>query len=82
MQQDEFFCAPNPDERLLRTPEAARYLGLAPATLNKYRSVGGGPPFIKYARVVVYRVADLTAWSTSHRVRRSTADDGRSEVRS
>src|SRR5258708_30641805 len=33
--------------RVLRTPEAAEYLGVATATLEKQRIKGGGPRFIK-----------------------------------
>lgn len=52
-------------EEVLRTPEAARFVGLSPSTLEKLRRTGGGPKFIKLARrVVVYRVEDLRAWLT------------------
>lgn len=42
--------------------EAAGIVGLAAATLNTLRCRGGGPPFVKLGRRVVYRVADLRAW--------------------
>lgn len=60
--------------RRLRTPEAARYVGLAPATLNKYRCVGGGPVFGRLGRAVVYTVASLDAWCEAQGQRRSTSD--------
>lgn len=44
------------------TPVAAEYLGLSPATLETMRSRGGGPPFVKLGRRVVYRQQDLDAW--------------------
>ena len=59
---------------LLRTPEAARYLGLAKATLVKWRCLGGGPPFRRFGRAVVYDGADLQAWAQQHRKLRSTCD--------
>ncbi len=44
------------------TPVAAEYLGLSPATLETLRSRGGGPPFVKLGRRVVYRQGDLDLW--------------------
>ncbi len=42
---------------------AAEIVGLKPATLKKYRSRGGGPPYVRYGRRAVrYRVNDLRAW--------------------
>jgi predicted DNA-binding transcriptional regulator AlpA len=55
----------------LRTPSAAAYVGLAPATLERLRAVGGGPAFIKLGpRVVVYEVAALDAWVNERGQRR------------
>jgi excisionase family DNA binding protein len=55
--------------------EAADYLGLKAATLNKWRCHGAGPPFIKVGRLVRYRRADLDDFLKG-RLRRSTADNG------
>ena len=55
----------------LRTPDAAEYCGLAARTLEKLRLSGGGPPYFKIGRAVIYDVADLDSWLESHR-RRST----------
>ncbi len=53
--------------------DAARYLGLAHATLATLATRGGGPPFLRYsARCVRYRRADLDAWMAA-RVAVSTA---------
>jgi predicted DNA-binding transcriptional regulator AlpA len=55
---------------------AAEYLGgiLSEAALQRYRSEGGGPKFIKIGkRRVGYRLADLQAWLDA-RVAQSTAD--------
>ena len=61
--------------RKLRTPEAARFVGLAPSTLSKLRCVGGGPKFTRLGRAIVYTVDDLEAWVASHGKCSSTADD-------
>lgn len=63
------------DPGALPTPEAAEYLGLSPATLETLRTRGGGPPFVKLGRRVVYRQEDLKAW-LARRLRRSTSDQG------
>ena len=51
---------------MLTTKEAARYLGLAPATLNKWRVYGTGPTFIKLGRAVRYHRSDLDAYTASN----------------
>ena len=48
--------------RYLRTPEAARFLGLSGRTLEKHRTYGTGPRYSKLGGRVVYRVEDLQAW--------------------
>ena len=48
----------------LSPDEAACLLGLAPATLAKYRSVReGGPIYRKHGERVVYCLQDLLDWS-------------------
>jgi predicted DNA-binding transcriptional regulator AlpA len=50
--------------RLVRTEEAAKLLGLAPSTLEKYRCLGGGPKFIRLgSRAVAYDPDDLLKWA-------------------
>lgn len=66
--------APPEFPNLLRTPGAAATLGLSPATLSKYRCMGGGPAFYKLGRAVLYDRRDLEAWCASHGKQRSTAD--------
>lgn len=58
---------------LLTTSDAAAYLGLACATLNKWRCHGGGPVFVKLGRAVRYRRDDLNAF-LAERAKRSTSD--------
>jgi excisionase family DNA binding protein len=47
----------------LTNSEAAEYLRLSPRTLEKLRVVGGGPPFRKFGRRVVYTFSELEAWA-------------------
>jgi helix-turn-helix protein len=53
--------------------EAASFLRLSPRTLEKYRVIGGGPPFRKFGRRVFYSLADLEAWA-ARRICDSTSD--------
>lgn len=48
--------------RYLRTPEAARFLGLSGRTLEKHRTYGTGPNYSKIGGRVVYAVEDLQVW--------------------
>lgn len=57
-------------DRLLTTPEAAAYLGMAPATLQNDRSSHGlGVPYVKLGQAVRYREADLIEWVEQRVVR-------------
>ncbi|MEG3178189.1 helix-turn-helix domain-containing protein [Sphingomonas sp. RB3P16] len=55
------------------TEEAARHLSLKPNTLEKMRTHGTGPRFVKLGRVVRYRIADLEAY-IAERVVSSTSE--------
>lgn len=59
--------------RLLRTQEAARFLGISLRTLEKHRTYGTGPIYRKVGGRVLYAVHDLEAW-TEIGARRSTSD--------
>ena len=48
--------------RFLRTPEAARFLGLSGRTLEKHRYFGTGPAYRRIGGRVVYSVDDLQHW--------------------
>ena len=61
--------------RLLRTPEAARYLGLSGRTLEKHRTYGTGPAYLKLGGRVVYAIDDLNSWA-GQGLRHSTSDPG------
>jgi predicted DNA-binding transcriptional regulator AlpA len=60
--------------RYLRTPEAARFLGLSGRTLEKHRTYGTGPRYSKLGGRVVYAVTDLQAW-VNRGIKASTSDD-------
>ena len=55
----------------LTTREAARYLGLAVSTLNKWRCYGSGPKYLKLGRAVRYRQDELDVFLEA-RLHRST----------
>jgi predicted DNA-binding transcriptional regulator AlpA len=65
--------------RFLRTPEAARYLGLSGRTLEKHRTYGTGPKYRKIGGRVVYALDDLKAW-TDLGAKTSTSDPGAGTV--
>jgi hypothetical protein len=54
---------------------AAEYLGIPVHTLNKLRSIGGGPRFAKRGRNVHYCYEWCDEWLTA-RAARSTSDYG------
>ena len=62
-------------QRYLRTPEAARFVGLSIRTLEKHRIYGTGPRYSKLGGRVVYRVEDLQAW-VDRGAKASTSDPG------
>lgn len=58
----------------LNTKQAAAEYGLSVSYLNKLRVSGGGPPYAKIGRRVLYRRCDLERW-ISMRVRHHTSND-------
>ena len=75
----KFFGA-DPNDRLLTEHEAADRLGLAVATLRRWRWSGDGPKHIKLGpargSAVRYAPADLAAFVAAG-IRSSTSDTGR-----
>lgn len=65
-------------KKMLRTPEAAQYLGVAAATLAKWRVFGGGPRYLKMGRAVAYDPVALDEWLAA-RVRVSTSQPERGQ---
>ena len=55
------------DGRCVDTREAAARLGLAPATLARYRISGEGPAHHRFGGCVRYQQTDLEAWSACRR---------------
>ena len=60
-------------KQFLDVSAAARFLNLAPQTLNKLRCVGGSPPFYKAGRRVLYERTELEQWVLARR-QLSTSD--------
>ena len=52
---------------LIPTAEAAPLAGVAPKTLENWRTLGLGPKFIKAGRRVLYDPTDLLAWRDQNR---------------
>ena len=67
--------SPDFPARLLRTEEAAAFLGLSRRTLEKHRVYGTGPRYVRLGGRVVYKIAELQAWA-ERGVRASTCDPG------
>src|SRR3546814_2986317 len=65
--------------RFLRTPEAARFLGLSGRTLEKHRTYGTGPAYRKLGGRVVYAVEDLQS-RAGPGAKHSTSDPGSGTV--
>jgi hypothetical protein len=66
----------------LRTPDAAKYVGLAESTLEKMRVAGTGPEFEKPTeKVVVYSIPALEEYLALRRAR-STSEAGKPPPRS
>lgn len=57
----------------LTTPRAAEYLGLAPKTLDNWRTSGRGPKFLKLGARVLYPQTELDAYKAAN-LRQSTSD--------
>lgn len=57
---------------LLRTTEAAKILDISKATLETWRSRGGGPAYVKFNRAVRYRTEDLDKF-VAERIRENTS---------
>jgi hypothetical protein len=57
----------------LRVYEVAELLRVSKSWLDKKRLSGGGPPYLKFGRRVVYDVDDLAEWAVSNR-RRHTSE--------
>lgn len=53
--------------KYLRPCDAAKYLSVAEKTLAQWRWKGGGPPFMRRGRTIIYAITDLDAWFDAHK---------------
>ena len=60
---------------LLNSKKAAALLGISERTLERLRTAGDGPQYVKFGMVVRYDPADILAW-TEDRKRASTSECG------
>lgn len=58
---------PAATEWLLKTPDAASFLGVSASLLNKLRVMGGGPNYLRLGKAVRYTQTDLREWVQLHR---------------
>ena len=66
------------EKRILRTTEAAEYIGLSASALSKMRTKGDGPEFIRLsAQAVGYDIQALDAWIESRKSLNATSPDKR-----
>ena len=69
------------DDKLLSTEEAAEYLGVSKAFLERDRWAGARIPFVRVGdRKVQYEPSTLKAYVKS-RIRQSTSDNGKAQKR-
>lgn len=55
-----------PEENIcMTTAEVAEYLQVSERTLKAMRANGGGIPFLRFGRIVRYRLSDVIAWRDS-----------------
>ena len=61
------------NESYMRTPQAAEYLGVKPATLAKWRHLGRGPKYTKAGSIALYSKLTIDEWAAANTVQ-STAE--------
>lgn len=57
---------------LMDDTEAARFLGMGRRTLQNWRVLGGGPPFLRLGRSIRYSLSDLQKYLDARRFRSTT----------
>ena len=71
------------EDKLVRTADAARLLGVQPGTLKIWRYRGTGPPYHRIGSgstsPVAYRVSDLMAWLEERRFTSTSAETAERE---
>jgi predicted DNA-binding transcriptional regulator AlpA len=56
----------------LSVPQASSYCGVSKSYMDKLRTTGNGPTFIRLGRRIVYDTADLDSWLESGRHKSTT----------
>ena len=70
------------DRYVIRAKEAAKFIGVAEATLAQWRMTGEGPQFVKNGpRQVLYRIGDIKAWIDKNVVASTSAYEVRERQR-
>lgn len=59
--------------RLITPQQLADLVGVAVSTLKKWRSIGGGPPWVRIGRRIFYDLVEVEKWIDQNRFR-STAE--------
>ena len=59
---------PTTPRQAISEREAAPYTGLSTHGLRAMRRQGRGPAYLRLGRAIRYRIVDLDAWMTAHRV--------------
>ena len=54
------------DNEFISTSKASEMFGLSESYLNKLRSKGGGPVFLKIGKRVIYNLNDFKNWLKKH----------------
>lgn len=58
---------PKEKPETLTASEAAKILNRSPVSLERWRRLRRGPPYLRVMGRVLYRADDLTAWLDAHR---------------
>jgi predicted DNA-binding transcriptional regulator AlpA len=67
-----------PDD-LLSTEELAEWLGLSAAAIERWRSAGEGPAYVRLVKVIRYRRGDVQAWLDANRYEHIAAERAAAE---
>jgi len=66
----------SPDEKHLNPHQLAQRWNLTYRTLERWRTQGIGPKFLKIGWRIMYRLADVEAYETAHLYSETIKDDG------
>jgi len=63
----------NSNSQLLTEQQAAASLRHSVSTLRRWRRAGTGPTFVRFGRVILYRVEDIEEFVMTHLSKREVA---------